>query len=182
MLLWDFEQEWEVLEEILRLQPLCIQNRWDKFVTITIFRYSLNTITRIDRARAYMLIRISELRDMDSSASFPNSNGTFPKHTTDVPTMTTLHWCHHSTVSLECFKCKEISDMIRHKSIKISQILEITFFVPKFHTFDLQWNLSKADMLYSGHLSIVDTLFWNQYLMPRSNSHISNLSIADTSL
>ena len=50
----------------------------------------------------------------------------------------------------------------------------------------LQWNLSIADMLYSGHLSIADTFSWNQlslalvkssYFEPLYSRH---LSIADT--
>ena len=52
----------------------------------------------------------------------------------------------------------------------------------------IQWNLSIADMLYGGHLSIGDTFsfssfsFSNYYLKLWSNLYISNLSIADTSL
>ena len=51
---------------------------------------------------------------------------------------------------------------------------------------DIQWNLSIADMLYSGHLSIANTFYRNQlsqamvktlYFKPLYSGH---LSIADT--
>ena len=53
-------------------------------------------------------------------------------------------------------------------------------------TFQIQWNLSIADMLYSGHLSIADTSLRNQlspvmvkplHIEPLYSGH---LSIADT--
>ena len=48
----------------------------------------------------------------------------------------------------------------------------------------LQWNLSIADMLYIGHLSITDSIFWNQ--LPTFHWNIllysGHLSIADTFL
>ena len=46
----------------------------------------------------------------------------------------------------------------------------------------IQWNLSIADMLYCGHLSIADTSLRNQSSPVMVNTYTSNLSIADTSL
>ena len=52
--------------------------------------------------------------------------------------------------------------------------------------YDIQWNLSIADMLYSGHISITDSFLRNQlspvmvtllYIEPLYSEH---LSIADT--
>ena len=53
-----------------------------------------------------------------------------------------------------------------------------------FDNLELQWNLSIASMLYSGHFSIADTIFWNQWPTSHWNlpRHSGHLSIADTFL
>ena len=47
-----------------------------------------------------------------------------------------------------------------HKALVISNSTELHPYVKL--KLDIQWNLSIADMLYSGHLSIADTFFRNQ--------------------
>ena len=50
----------------------------------------------------------------------------------------------------------------------------------------IQWNLSISDMLYSGHLTIADTLFKNQFTLDMVKPlhfeplYSRHLSIADT--
>ena len=54
--------------------------------------------------------------------------------------------------------------------------------VETIHQSKIQWNLSIADMLYSGHVSIADTFFRNQCSQATVKVLYLDLSIADTSL